>query len=100
MKEQTEDPNMDLFTDDMANRFNITKEKMQEIKKDNEKTMDKIGNDKIVYSSNLKGDKVYYRLTDDLFFNSSVSEKLVSNQQIKEWSIYEMDEFLEHIYRM
>jgi len=28
------------------------------------------------------------------FFNSSVSEKLVSNQQIKEWSIHQMDQFL------
>jgi len=26
-----------------------------------------------------------------------VSEKLVSNQQIKQWSIYQMDEFLKHI---
>ena len=42
-------------------------------------------------------ENVYYELTEELFFNSSISEKLISNQQIKEWAIIQVDNFLQHI---
>ena len=63
-------------------------------KKELEK-LDKDKNISITYKAN--GKKVYYKLTKDLFFNSSISEKLISNQQIKEWANIQIDNFLQHI---
>ena len=62
------------------------------------KELEKLEKDKdisVTYKPN--GKKVYYKLTEDLFFNSSISEKLISNQQIKEWALIQVDNFLQHI---
>ena len=70
------------------------KEMIEKRKKELEK-LDKDKNISVTYKPN--GKKVYYKLTEDLFFNSSISEKLISNQQIKEWAIIQLDNFLQHI---
>ena len=104
MKELLDDEQNDYSKKDNETFFDyldeddeiVEKERKEKRKKELE-DLEKEKNVLVLYKPN--GKKVYYRLTEDIFFNSSTSEKLVSNQQIKEWSIYQMDEFLKHIAR-
>ena len=48
------------------------------------------------YQTNLKGQTVYYQIFN-FYFNSDVSEKLISNNQIKQFAIYDVDKLIEHI---
>ena len=42
------------------------------------------------YETNLRGDTLYYFIKE-FYFNSEVSDKLFSNNEIKEFSIYNVD---------
>ena len=65
------------YSEEKKEREELRKKYFKELEEDKEITVSHMSN----------GKKVYFRLTEETFFNSSVSEKLVSNQQIKAWSI-------------
>ena len=48
------------------------------------------------YETNLRGDTLYYFIKE-FYFNSEVSEKLISNNQIKQFAIHNVDKLIECI---
>jgi len=51
------------------------------------------------YETNLRGNTLYYFIKE-FYFNSEISEKLFLNNQIKEFSIYNIDKLIKHINTM
>ena len=66
-------------------------------KKDYEELLnDDMSPDDFFYQTNLRGETVYYQLSN-FYFNSEVSEKLISNNQIKQFSTHNVDKLIEYI---